>query len=491
MISGVATFTVGSSVIGAAVVAVLLAFFVPLPVSETITARVAVLSTAGGYLVLACVVGVVVGLVRNRRILRWLVVGNAPTREQANLALRLPVDVAVISAVLWLLGAVVVGIVTASLATDSRIALRVVLTIVLGGLVTSLLSYLLAGRVARPVTALALAAHPARRRLVLGVTPRLMLSWLLASGVPALGVLLLYADPSNLGGPTPAAVVLLVATSLVVGGLGMLLAARSVGQPLRQLREMVERVGDGDFDVRVRVDDAGEIGLLQDRVNAMTEGLGERERLADLFGRHVGTDVARRALATGVSLGGEERTVAALFVDIAGSTALAIDRGPEETVAVLNRFFQVVVDAVEEHGGFVNKFEGDAALCVFGVPVDLADAAGAALATARDIAVAVRSAGEVDVGIGVAYGQVVAGQVGATSRLEYTVIGDAVNEAARLTERAKSVPGRVLVSGDAVAAASPVEAERWVESETLELRGRSMPTVAFAPKSVENRPVEG
>jgi class 3 adenylate cyclase len=468
-------------VVGAAVVAVLLAFFVPLPVSETVAARVTVLATSGGYLVLACVVGVVVGLVRNRRSLRWLVVGDDPTREQANQVLRLPVEVAAISAVLWLLGAATVGIVTAALASDTRIALRVVLTIVLGGLVTSLVSYLLAARVARPVTALALAAHPERRRLVLGVTPRLMLSWLLASGVPALGVLLLYADPSNLGGPTPAAVVLLVATSLLVGGLGMFLAARSVGQPLRQLREMVERVGDGDYEVRVRVDDAGEIGLLQDRVNTMTEGLGERERLADLFGRHVGPDVARRALATGVALGGEERTVAALFVDIAGSTALAEDRGPEETVAVLNRFFQVVVDAVEDHGGFVNKFEGDAALCVFGVPVDLPDAAGAALAAARDIAGAVLAAGEVDLGVGVAYGRVVAGQVGATSRLEYTVIGDAVNQAARLTDLAKSAPGRVLASGEAVAAAAADEQARWVRDAAVTLRGRSRDTTTWVP----------
>ena len=481
MISGVATFTVGSSVVGAAVVAVLLAFFVPLPVSETVAARVAVLSTAGGYLVLACVVGVVVGLARNRRTLRWLVLGDDPSRRQADQALRLPIEVAAISAVLWAVGALVVGVVTAAVANDSRIALRVVLTIVLGGLVTSLVSYLVATRVARPVTALALAAHPARRRLLLGVTPRLMLSWLLASGVPALGVLLLYADPTNLGGPTPAAVVLLVATSLVVGGLGMLLAARAVGQPLRQLREMVERVGDGDYDVRVPVDDAGEIGLLQSRVNAMTEGLAERERLADLFGRHVGADVARRALATGVSLGGEERTCAALFVDIAGSTALALDRGPEETVAVLNRFFQVVVDAVERSGGFVNKFEGDAALCVFGVPVDLDDAAGSALRAAREIAAGVRAAGEVDVGVGVAYGRVVAGQVGATSRLEYTVIGDAVNEAARLTECAKDVDTRVLASGGTVEAADPDERRCWREADTLTLRGRSAPTVTFTP----------
>src|ERR687890_190269 len=111
-------------------------------------------------------------------------------------------------------------------------------------------------------------------------------------------------------------------------------------------------------------------------------------------------------------------------------------------VGLLNRFFEVVVDAIEEGGGLVNKFEGDAALCVFGAPTEHPDPAGAALAAARRICDAVRTAGEVDVGVGVACGRVWAGQVGAASRLEYTVIGDPVNEAARLTELAKDHPGR-------------------------------------------------
>ena len=88
----------------------------------------------------------------------------------------------------------------------------------------------------------------------------------------------------------------------------------------------------------------------------------------------------------------------------------------------------------------MNKFEGDAALCVFGAPTDHPDPAGAALRAARRICDAVREAGEVDVGVGVACGRVWAGQVGAASRLEYTVIGDPVNEAARLTELAKDHP---------------------------------------------------
>jgi adenylate cyclase len=144
-------------------------------------------------------------------------------------------------------------------------------------------------------------------------------------------------------------------------------------------------------------------------------------------------------------------------------------------VGLLNRFFEVVVEATSAEGGLVNKFEGDAALCVFGAPTEHADAAGAALRAARRIRVAVAAAGEVDVGIGVAWGPVVAGQVGAASRLEYTVIGDAVNEAARLTELAKAQPGRALASDEAVQAAAG-EQEHWAPGERVVLRGRDVPT---------------
>jgi adenylate cyclase len=145
-------------------------------------------------------------------------------------------------------------------------------------------------------------------------------------------------------------------------------------------------------------------------------------------------------------------------------------------VGLLNRFFTVVVDATSAAGGLVNKFEGDAALCVFGAPTEHSDAAGAALRAARRICDAVAAAGEVDVGVGVAWGTVVAGQVGAASRLEYTVIGDAVNEAARLTELAKTVPGRAMASGEAVAAAGDGECAHWSPAGAVELRGRGEPT---------------
>jgi class 3 adenylate cyclase len=440
------------------------------------TGRTPVLIAAAGYIAVAFPLGTLTGLRRQRVTNRWLMAGRRPTGDEAAHALRLPVDTALIAGVIWVVGAVVVGIVSAVAFPDPRVGLRTGVAALLGGIVTAGVTYLLVARAARAVTATALAAHPPAGVLTLGVRPRLLLTWGITSAVPMLGVVLLYLDPSNPGGPGKGAVVFLVVVAVLVGGLATLLTARAVGQPLCDLRQAVQRVGGGDYEVSVVVDDAGEIGLLQEGVNTMAAGLAERERLRDLFGRHVGTPVAQEALRTGVSLGGELRTVAALFVDIAGSTSLVRRTGPEEMVGLLNRFFEVVVDTVEAEGGLVNKFEGDAALCVFGAPTHHADPAGAALRAARRICDAVADAGEVDVGVGVACGPVWAGQVGAASRLEYTVIGDPVNEAARLTELAKDLPGRTVASGATVQAAASAERNHWVPDVEVELRGRDEPT---------------
>ena len=440
--------------------------------------RTEVLWTAAAYLVLALPAGTAAGLRRQRSTNRWLMAGREPTGAEAGQALRLPLDVALIAATIWFVGAVLTGVVAAVAFPEPLVGLRVGVAVTLGGVVTAGVTYLLTARAARAVTARALAAHPPAGPLAFGVRPRLLLTWALTSGVPLLGVVLLFLDPSNPDGPGQWAVVFLVLVALLVGALATLLTARAVGQPLRDLRRAVQQFGRGDYSVDVLVDDAGEIGLLQEGVNTMAAGLAERERLRDLFGRHVGASVAQEALRTGVSLGGEERTVAALFVDIAGSTSLVRRTGPEQMVGLLNRFFAVVVETVEDEGGLVNKFEGDAALCVFGAPTDHPDPAGAALRAARRICDAVADAGEVDVGVGVACGPVWAGQVGAASRLEYTVIGDPVNEAARLTELAKDHPGRVVASAATVAAAA-AERAHWTADRAVTLRGRDEETRTF------------
>jgi adenylate cyclase len=278
-------------------------------------------------------------------------------------------------------------------------------------------------------------------------------------------------------------VAVLGGAALAMGALGMWAVADTVGAPLSRVRHALARVEAGDLGAEVRVDDGSEVGLLQDGVNRMVGGLRERERMRSLYGRQVGEDVARAALdGDGPALGGEVRDVAVLFVDLVGSTALAAERPPEEVVGLLNRFFGEVVGAAGDHGGWVNKFEGDAALCVFGAPVPHEDAAGAALRAARDLVARLgRELPEVTVGVGVSAGPAVAGWVGAKERFEYTVIGDPVNEAARLCDLAKTRSDSLLASEAIVARAGRGERARWTVGEPERLRGRRAATRVAVP----------
>jgi adenylate cyclase len=204
--------------------------------------------------------------------------------------------------------------------------------------------------------------------------------------------------------------------------------------------------------------------------------LAERERLRDLFGRHVGRDVARAVLDGDLAPQGEEREIAALFIDLVGSTSLTSETPPSQVVSLLNTFFRVVVRVVEAHGGLVNKFEGDAALCVFGAPMPREQPAADALAAARELCLRLADEVPQSFGIGVSAGRAVAGNIGGEERFEYTVIGDPVNEAARLCQLAKARPQRVLASQAALEFAGSPEDGRWRLGEWVTLRGRQAPT---------------
>jgi len=337
------------------------------------------------------------------------------------------------------------------------------------------------------VTALALAGGPPPRVQTPGVAARLTMAWALATGVPLLGATaFIVADLAGADlpqGQLKGTVLFLITLAIVIGLVAMLMAARSVADPVTAVQKAVERIERGELEARVDVDDGSEVGRLQAGFNRMAHGLQERERLRDLFGRHVGRDVARAALEREVKMGGEIREVAALFVDLVGSTTIAARRPPTEVVAMLNDFFRIVVEAAERHGGWVNKFEGDAALCVFGAPGDLDDPAGGALAAAREIRDRVANElPKIDLGVGVSAGRAVAGNVGAEERYEYTVIGDPVNEAARLCELAKDRPDRLLASEAALERAASPEAAMWSLGDAVTLRGRDEPTrLATAP----------
>src|SRR4051812_6104581 len=442
------------------------------------------LAVLGGYLLVAIAAGAVWSVRLVLPVLAWLLPEHEPDEAQQRYALRYPLTQARVLATFWALA--IPLFVLVNVFVSWRLALGVGLTVVLGGLSTIAVGYLIIERFWRPVSAAALHSGAPGQPALPGVASRSVVFWLLGSGVPMLGVLLVAVDP--VGYPRvrfALTVAILSGIALTVGLLAQVFAAKSVADPLRSVRSALGKIADGDLDVSVRVYDGSEIGLLQSGVNRMTEGLREREKLRDLFGRQVGDDVAARALADKPQLGGETREVAVLFVDLIGSTGLAENREPEEVVRMLNDFFGDVVHVVSDHGGLVNKFEGDAALCIFGAPEQLQDAATACLCAAREMTRRMQQLPEpLAAGIGVSAGRAVAGWVGAESRYEYTVIGDPVNEAARLTDEAKGLDPRLLASERLVERADDSERSRWERHEEIQLRGRSSSTVTYRPQQL-------
>lgn len=469
---------VAANVLGGVLVAVFLFLVVPLPVARGLGETVDLIA-AGAFLLGGVLVGPFLGRRTAAPVTGWLQDERAPDATELEVTLRQAVLQSANIGALW--GSAVVLFAAVNAFYSAALALEVGVTVAMGGIVTTALCYLLSERIGRPVMALALAEQPPSRPVLPGIATRMALAWTCGTGVAVLGTALVAAEFLATGTSSPrrlaATVLFLCLTALLSGLATAMFAARSLADPLESIRLALAEVEGGNTDVEVPVYDGNEVGLLQAGFNSMVAGLRERERMRDLFGRHVGADVAHQALARGVQLGGETREVAVLFVDLIGSTTIAATHDPEEVVATLNRFFAIVIKAISRHGGWVNKFEGDAALCVFGAPAEHPDPACGALAAARDLRTRLeRELPTVAVGVGVSAGRVVAGNIGAADRYEYTVIGDPVNEAARLCELAKQRPERLLASEAALLRASPGEGALWTLGEAVILRGRPEPT---------------
>ncbi|MFZ0832481.1 MAG: adenylate/guanylate cyclase domain-containing protein [Mycobacterium sp.] len=451
------------------------------------------LALFGAVLFLAFTFGSLVSLRLLMPVFRWqrrdrdgLLDADPVSTEQARTrALKMPFYRSVISSINWILGGTIFIIAIWPVARHSTPVVAVATA--LGATATSIIGYLQAERVLRPVAVAALRQGVPEQIRAPGVILRTLLTWVLSTGVPILAIVvaigaaklsILHASADELFMP----ILLLAVAALIIGLIGTVLTAMSIADPLRQLRWALGEVQRGNYNAHVQIYDASELGLLQAGFNDMVRDLSERQRLRDLFGRYVGEDVARRALESRPELGGQERDVAVLFVDLVGSTQLAASHPPAVVVGLLNEFFRIVVDTIDRHGGFVNKFQGDAALAIFGAPLEHPDASGAALAAARELHdELIEVLGANEFGIGVSAGRAIAGHIGAQARFEYTVIGDPVNEAARLTELAKLEEGHVLASAIAVSAALDAEALCWDVGEVVELRGRTAPTQLARP----------
>ncbi|EFQ82793.1 HAMP domain protein [Aeromicrobium marinum DSM 15272] len=474
-----------TSVLGAVIVYAVAAFVVPLPIPEDEELALENLVLTA----LVVPVLVVIGVLRGIRILgpavRWVRDEREPTPAEQRTLLNVPRRMFFLHAALWIGAALFFSAFNAL--TSIQLGITVVQVVSLAGVTVSSIAYLVAERVLRPLARRALASGVPDGMRVRSVAGRTMFAWVLGTGVSVAGLTILGIV--SLVRQENVTVTQLAVTMVVVGGIGFtvgglttLAAAKASSDPIRQMRKALARVEGGDLDVVVDIDDGTEIGMLQAGFNEMVTGLREREQIRDLFGRHVGDDVARAALGGGVELGGETRHVAVLFVDVIGSTTLATERPPDEVVSLLNQFFSVVIEVVHDHDGWINKFEGDAALAIWNAPVEVADLEAKVLRAARVLGE--RLAAEVTgltAGIGVSAGTAVAGNVGAAERYEYTVIGDPVNEAARLMDHAKSTTRKVVARASLLDAAGD-EAQHWEQLEPFVARGRSTPTPVATPR---------
>lgn len=477
---------IGIDVVSAALAAVLVLLVVPLP-AEARSPDVFWGTTliASAYALAATGVGVWTGSRILAPVAHWIASeGPADLLTQRRL-LDAPLIFSRRVGMLWVGGSLVAA--GYGVWFDPLIGLAVGLGFGLAGLFASMVTFLAAERALRPLASRALAEQVPRRRLDHALAKRLVFTWLLSSGIGLLGLALVsmvaISRPSLTDVSAFAVTTLVLAVIVSVTGLlAIWLVARATAEPVEDLIVALGKVEVGQLDVRVAVWDSTELGVLQSGFNAMASGLEERERIRDLFGKHVGEDVAEAALLESPTFDGEVREVAVLFVDLVGSTAMAETADPRDTISVLNAFFDIVIDVVHEHEGWINKFQGDAALAVWGAPLHVSDHAARALAAARELSdrICTELPG-LSAGVGVSGGHVVTGNVGGARRYEYTVIGDPVNEAARLTELAKELSDRVIANAVLVDSAGDPERGCWIEIEPRLMRGRSEPTRLAVP----------
>jgi adenylate cyclase len=279
--------------------------------------------------------------------------------------------------------------------------------------------------------------------------------------------------------------ILAVMTGIIGLGIGASLYVSNIfSRPIRLLLDGTKAVGKGDFQHRLPTLSVGrgqdELTDLGSAFNEMAEGLRRKELLQDSFGRYVSPEIAEMIFqsSTGPWLEAMRREVTVLFVDIRGYTQYSERTPPGVVIEMLNQFFGVATEAIIKHGGFINKFLGDAIMALFGAPAPQADHAYRAARAALDIQAGIEKFNQgqlqqgkdaIVVGIGINRGEVVAGTVGSAARMEYTVIGDAVNVASRLTGAAKA--GEILISGTALEPAA--ERLQVTPLPPLQVKGKS------------------
>ena len=290
------------------------------------------------------------------------------------------------------------------------------------------------------------------------------------------------------GHATPALVVYLAADYGLVGLFVGLEVMAAVSGPIGTLQRHMEAVRAGELGGTAEITQLDTLGVLTSRYNSMVEGLRHRETIRETFGRYVTQQVAEEILSGRVELGGERRMATVLFADIRGFTELSEHLSPEDVVAFLNEYLGHMVECVLDNGGVLDKFIGDAIMALFGVPVTrgVQEDASAALRCARQMSERLdamnadreaRGLARIEIGIGIHSGELIAGNIGAPQRMEYTVVGDTVNVCSRIEGLTKRLGHRILLSD---ATANLVGRDHPLrELDTLPVKGRKRPVRLF------------
>ena len=229
---------------------------------------------------------------------------------------------------------------------------------------------------------------------------------------------------------------------------------------------------------------AGAVGAqLRRQFAASIAAATARDRVTNLFGQHVSPQVVEQLMAAGTGAASDLRHVAVMFVDFRGFTAGAQSRTPQEVVDRLDGAFAVLVDILDREGGIVNKFLGDGFLALFGAPLEASDAAHRAVAAGRGMLTAMdrinaETSWPLRIGIGIHFGEVVAGNIGSPRRKEYTVIGDTVNFASRLEALNKEFGSQLLISAS-VREALGEDGSDAVALGEVEVRGYEQKVAVF------------
>lgn len=231
--------------------------------------------------------------------------------------------------------------------------------------------------------------------------------------------------------------------------------------PIEKLLGLTKEIAQGNFDVVARneIQSKDEVGLLAVAFDEMTIGLKERDKMKNLFTKFHGTAVTEELLQNEISLGGKRKEVTVFFSDIRGFTDFSEGHTPEEVVSMLNEYFEVMVRIINDNGGVVDKFIGDAIMAVWGVPNTSKEDTENAIRACLEMRMALNTLNEnrlsrqltpIKIGMGLHAGEAISGQIGSSERMEFTVIGDAVNTASRIEGSTKSFGTDLLISKECI-----------------------------------------